>query len=300
MATILVTGSCGGVGSWAVDHFAEAGQEVVGVDRRLPSGTRENAAFKAADLTDYGETKQLVEAADPGAVVHLAAIPNPDHHAGSRVFENNVVSTYNVLDAAGAAGARIAWASSESCYGHAFAEEHWLPDAFPIDEETPTEPEDPYGLSKVVGEEIAARVARRYGVSAVSLRASWVNYPGAYETRAAREAFDPATAEPSGNFWSYVDVRDLIAAVEAAIDPAAPEPPVAGHEAVLVTAAENFVGRDTAAAIEAVHGDLPDDCDLDGDETAFDLGKAKRVLGWEPAHSWREAEGVDVDGPEFV
>jgi len=300
MATILVTGSCGGVGSWAVDHFAEAGHEVVGVDRRCPSGTRENAAFKATDLTDYGETKQLVEAADPDAVVHLAAIPNPDHHAGSRVFENNVVSTYNVLDAAGAAGARIAWASSESLYGTVFAEEYWLPDAFPIDEETPTEPEDPYGLSKVVGEEIAARVARRYGVSAVSLRASWVNYPGAYETRAAREGFDPATAEPSGNFWSYVDVRDLIAAVEAAIAPDAPEPPVAGHEAVLVTAAENFVGRDTAAAIEAVHGELPDDCDLGGDEAAFDLGKAKRVLGWEPEHSWREAEGIDVDGPEFV
>jgi len=300
MATILVTGSRGGVGSWTVDRFAEAGHEVVGVDRRLPPGTRENAAFKAADLTDYGETRQLVEAADPDAVVHLAAIPNPDHHAGSRVFENNVVSTYNVLDAAGAAGARIAWASSESLYGTVFAEEYWLPDAFPIDEETPTEPEDPYGLSKVVGEEIAARVARRYGVSAVSLRASWVNYPGAYETRAAREGFDPATAEPSGNFWSYVDVRDLIAAVEAAIAPDAPEPPVAGHEAVLVTAAENFVGRDTAAAIEAVHGELPDDCDLGGDEAAFDLGKAKRVLGWEPEHSWREAEGIDVDGPEFV
>lgn len=300
MATILVTGSCGGVGSWTVDHFAEAGHEVVGVDRRCPSGTRENVAFKTADLTDYGETKQLVEAADPDAVVHLAAIPNPDHHAGSRVFENNVVSTYNVLDAAGAAGARIAWASSESLYGTVFAEEYWLPDALPVDEETPTEPEDPYGLSKVVGEEIAARVARRYGVSAVSLRASWVNYPGAYETRAAREGFDPATAEPSGNFWSYVDVRDLIAAVEAAIAPDAPEPPVAGHEAVLVTAAENFVGRDTAAAIEAVHGELPDDCDLDGDEAAFDLGKAKRVLGWEPEHSWREAEGIDVDGPEFV
>ncbi|QKY16081.1 NAD(P)-dependent oxidoreductase [Halorubrum sp. CBA1229] len=297
MATILVTGSRGGVGSWTVDRFAEAGHEVVGVDRRLPPGTRENAAFKAADLTDYGETRQLVAAADPDAVVHLAAIPNPDHHAGSRVFENNVVSTYNVLDAAGAAGARIAWASSESLYGTVFAEEHWLPDAFPIDEETPTEPEDPYGLSKVVGEEIAARVARRYGVPAVSLRASWVNYPGAYETRPAREGFDPATADPSGNFWTYVDVRDLIDAIEAAIDP---ETAIEGHEAVLVTAAENFIGRDTAAAIEAVHGDLPDDCDLDGDEAAFDLGKAKRLLGWEPEHSWREAEGLDVDGPDFV
>ncbi|WP_200530323.1 NAD(P)-dependent oxidoreductase [Halorubrum sp. LN27] len=300
MATILVTGSCGGVGSWTVDHFADAGHEVVGVDRRTPPGTRENAAFKAADLTDYGETRQLVEAADPDAVVHLAAIPDPESHAGSRVFENNVVSTYNVLDAAGAVGARIAWASSESLYGTVFAEDDWLPDALPIDEATPTEPEDPYGLSKVVGEEVAARVARRYGVSAVSLRASWVTYPGSGETRTAREAFDPETAEPSGNCWSYVDVRDLVAAVEAAIAPDAPEPPIEGHEAVLVVAAENFLGRDTAAAIEAVRGELPDDCDLAGDESVFDCSKAKRLLGWEPAHSWREAEDADITGPSFL
>ena len=297
MATILVTGSCGGVGSWTVDHFADAGHEVVGVDRRTPPGIRENATFKAADLTDYGETKQLVEAAAPDAVVHLAAIPNPEHHAGSRVFENNVVSTYNVLDAAGAAGARIAWASSESLYGTVFAEHDWLPDAFPIDEETPTEPEDPYGLSKVVGEEIAARVARRYGVPAVSLRASWVNYPGDYKTHLAREKFAVDTADLSGNCWTYVDVRDLIAAIAAAIDP---ETDIDGHEAVLVTAAENFIGRDTADTIEAVHGSLPDECDLDGDEVVFDLGKAKRLLGWEPEHTWRETEGVDIEEPGFL
>jgi nucleoside-diphosphate-sugar epimerase len=300
MATILVTGSCGGVGSWTVEHFADAGHEVVGVDMRTPPGTRANVDFKAADLTDYGETRQLVEAAEPDAVVHLAAIPDPESHAGSRVFENNVVSTYNVLEAAGEVGARIAWASSESLYGTVFSENDWLPDALPIDETTPIEPEDPYGLSKVVGEETAARVARRYGVPAVSLRSSWVNYPGAYETRAAREGFDPETAEPSGNCWSYVDVRDLIAAAEAAIAPDAPEPPVEGHEAVLVAAAENFIGRDTAATIEAAYGERPDDCDLEGDESVFDCSKAERLLGWEPEHSWREAEDAAVAGPDFL
>ncbi|WP_123619501.1 NAD(P)-dependent oxidoreductase [Halorubrum sp. CSM-61] len=300
MATILVTGSRGGVGSRTVDHFADAGHDVVGVDLRTPPGTRENAGFKAADLTDYGETRQLIEAADPDAVVHLAAIPDPESHAGSRVFENNVVSTYNVLDAAGAVGARIAWASSESLYGTVFSDDEWLPDALPIDEETPTEPEDPYGLSKVVGEEVAARVARRYGVSAVSLRSSWVTYPGSEETRTARTEFDPETADLSGNCWSYVDVRDLIAAAEAAIAPDDTEPPIEGHEAVLVAAAENFLGRDTAATIEAVHGDLPDDCDVEGDASVFDCSKATRLLGWEPARSWREAEGEAVAEPAFL
>jgi len=295
VTSILVTGGLGGVGSWTVKHFAEQGHDVVGIDRRTPEKTRENVDFKIADLTDYGETRQLVEAADPDAVVHLAAIPNPESHAGSRVFENNVVSTYNVLDAAGAVGARVVHASSESLYGTVFSADEWLPDALPIDETTPTEPEDPYGLSKVVDEQVAARVARRYGVGAVSLRISWVTYPGEKRTRNAREGFDPETAELSGNGWSHIDVRDLVRAIEAAIDAE-----IDGHESVLVAAAENFLGRDTAATIEAVHGELPETCEIEGSECIFDLGKAKRVLGWEPEHSWRDAEDAAVDGPSFV
>ncbi|MYL16844.1 SDR family NAD(P)-dependent oxidoreductase [Halorubrum terrestre] len=293
MDTVLITGSAGGVGAWTVDALADADREVVAVDRRTPPNDerRDDVDYVAADLTDYGETRQVVDAAAPDAVVHLAAIPHPEDHAGSRVFANNVESAYNVFDAAGAAGARIVWASSESLYGTAFAADDWLPDSLPIDEETPTEPEDPYGLSKVVGEEVAAAAARRHGVPAVSLRLSWVTFPGDERRRAAREAFDPATAEPSGNCWSSVDVRDVVSAIEAAIDP---ETEIDGHEAVLIVAAENFLGRDTAATIEAVRGDRPADCDLDGDESVFDCSKAKRLLGWEPAHSWRDE--VETDG----
>ena len=299
MDTVLVTGSAGGVGAWTVDALADAGREVVAVDREAPPSDerRTDVDYRAADLTDYGETRQVVDAAAPDAVVHLAAIPHPEDHAGSRVFANNVESAYNVFDAAGAAGARIVWASSESLYGTVFADEDWLPDRLPIDEATPTEPEDPYGLSKVVGEEVAAAAARRHGVAAVSLRLSWVTYPGDERRREARETFDPATAEPSGNCWSYVDVRDVVSAIGAAIDP---ETAIEGHEAVLIVAAENFLGRDTAATIEAVRGELPAECDLDGDESVFDCSKAERLLGWEPKHSWRNAEANNGESPTSV
>ncbi|TKX59668.1 NAD(P)-dependent oxidoreductase, partial [Halorubrum sp. SP9] len=40
--------------------------------------------------------------------------------------------------------------------------------------------------------------------------------------------------------------------------------------------------------IEAAFGDLPADCDLDGDESVFDCTKAERLLGWGPEHSWRD------------
>ncbi|RLM60143.1 NAD(P)-dependent oxidoreductase, partial [Halorubrum sp. Atlit-26R] len=138
---------------------------------------------------------------------------------------------------------------------------------------------------------------RRHGVPAVSLRLSWVTFPGDERRREARETFDPATAEPSGNCWSSVDVRDVVSAIEAAIDP---ETEIHGHEAVLIVAAENFLGRDTAATIEAVHGDRPADCDLDGDESVFDCSKAERLLGWEPEHSWRDEEANNGENSTSV
>ena len=171
---------------------------------------------------------------------------------------------------------RIVSASSERCYSTVVADDARLLDRLPIDEETPTEPEDPYGLSKVVGEEVAAAAARRHGVPAVSLRFSWGTEPDDERRREARETFDPATATPSGNYRSYIDARDAVAAIETGLD--SPEP-IGGGGAFLIAAAENFLGRDTVAAIEAVRGERPPDCDHDGDESVFDWLKAERLLG---------------------
>lgn len=293
--SVVVTGATGGAASWIVDGLAEAGWNVVGVDLDRPGGDRENATFLAADLTDQGQAWELVQSVDPDAVVHFAAIPAMGIRPGTRTFENNVLSAYNALAAAGTVGARVVWASSESAYGTAFAEEPWLPEYLPLDEAHPLRPEDPYGASKVVGEEIARMVARRYGIDVASIRPSWINYPGRYETRAAREAFDPEHAEPSGNFWSYVDVRDVVSIVERAL-----EAEFDGHEAFLAAAKDNYLDRPTAEAIEAAFGDRPERCELVGDRSAMYSRKAADVLGWEPAHSWRTAETEDVPGPEFL
>ncbi len=81
------------------------------------------------------------------------------------------------------AGRNFVWASSESAYGLAFAEETPLPAYLPIDESHPTAPEDPYGTSKVAGEEVAKMVTRRDGVDVASIRPSWIQYPGEYNCR---------------------------------------------------------------------------------------------------------------------
>ncbi|TYL40419.1 NAD(P)-dependent oxidoreductase [Natronococcus pandeyae] len=292
---VVVTGATGGVGSWIVERFASEGHEVLGIDLERPAGERENADFLAADLTEQGQAWEAILAHEPDAVIHFAAIPRVGLEPGAETFLTNVSSTYHVLEAAGQAGADVVWASSESIYGSVFADEPWLPDYFPIDEAHPRRPEDPYATSKLVGEDVAAMAARKHGISVTSVRPSWVTYPGGERTAQARETFDPETADPNGNFWSYVDVRDVVSMVEAAL-----ETDRGGHETYLAVAAENYLGRPTAETIEAVFGDLPAECDLEGEESPFSTAKARTELGWEPEHSWQEAEDEAIAGPAFL
>lgn len=292
---VVVTGATGGIGSWIVDHLAGEGHEVLGVDLERPPGERKNAAFLAGDLTDQGTAWELIDTADPDAVVHCAGIPAMGIRSGGETFETNVLSTYHVLEAAGRANAEVVWTSSESTYGMPFAATPPLPEYLPIDEAHPKRPEDPYGTSKLVGELIAERTVRAFDVPVTSIRPSWVSYPGSRQLAEVREAFDAETAERSGNFWSYVDVRDLASLVDAAL--AADRE---GHEAYLAVAAENYLGRPTAETIEAVFGDLPADCALEGEESAFTTAKAREEFGWEPEHTWRETEQEPSRDPSFL
>lgn len=292
--TVIVTGGRGRSGRWICDHLAGE-YRVVCVDLDHPGWEipeRDSVTFRAVDVTDGGEVRDLFAEYDPDGVVHWAALPSPERHAGSRVFETNVGATYTVLDAAGRAGADIVWASSESAYGLAFAAETPLPAYLPIDESHPNAPEDPYGTSKVVGEEIAKMVARRDGVGVASIRASWIQYPGEYNCRDVAEG---DLSGGAGNCWSYVDVRDVASIVATAL-----AADFSGHEAVHAAAADNYVGRPTAELVEEQWGRLPAECQLDGDQSALSTVKADGLLDWKPEYGWRDAADEDVPEPNLL
>jgi nucleoside-diphosphate-sugar epimerase len=164
-----------------------------------------------------------------------------------------------------------------------------------VTEEHPPAPWNGYETSKLAGEAAAERVTNAFDVSIASIRPSWVQYPGRYETRSLRKPFDFESAGWFGNFWSYIDVRDLVSLVRAAL-----ESRFDGHEVFNAFAADNFLGVDTTDAIEAGYGELPDECDLSGDESAFSIEKAESMLGWKPRHSWKTGEEESVAGPAFV
>lgn len=297
METVIVTGGLGRSGRWIVDRLAGE-YEVVCVDLNHPgfeASPVDHVDFRAADLTDRGETYDLIDAVDPDAVVHWAAIPAPTRHAGGHVFETNVLAAYNVLTAAGRTDARVVQASSESAYGFAFADETPLPDELPITEEHPCRPEDPYGLGKVVAEDVAGTVVRKYGVSVASIRPSWIQQPGEYNCRSEELLTDLSGG--AGNCWSYVDARDVADLVAAAL-----ADPVNGHEGVHAAAADTYLDGSVVDACLEFWGETPDDCEIDpeSDASALSTAKAERLFGWTPSHSWRDAATADVDAPALT
>jgi len=287
--SVTVTGGCGRLGSRTVRALADCGHDVVAVDRVAPDVERENVVFRAVDLTSEDSARRVVREAESDIVVHLGAIPSPE--SGPNVYENNSISTYYVLDEAGKAGADVVQASSESAYGFPFAASPRLPEYLPIDETHPMQPEDPYGTSKVVAEELGRAASRRYDVSVTSLRFSNIMYPGNYTVLEGRDDLPNGV----GNFWCYVDGRDCVSAISRAI-----EAEIDGHEAYNVAAAENYLGRPTVEAFEEFFGEVPELRDLDGEDSALSIEKAEAQLGWEPEHTWREAAEEPFEEPPFA
>ena len=287
---IVVTGGCGATGSWIVDRLADS-HEITCLDREAPTDPRSDIDYRTVDLTDAGAVFDIVTEVDPDAVVHWAAIPVAGQHPGVDLYRNNTLAAHAVLSAAGRVGARVVQASSDGAYGFFFAEETPLPESLPVTEEHPLRPEDPYGLSKVVTEEVGKTVARREGVPVLSLRPTWIQEPGVYPCRDSSYVDDLAAG--AGNFWSYVDVRDVVDMVEAAL-----AADVTGHEAFNCAGPDNALGRPLRELVAEFYGDLPADCTVEGDAAAYDTTKARDLLSWEPTRSWREAADETVPAPQ--
>ncbi|WP_459193593.1 NAD-dependent epimerase/dehydratase family protein [Halosimplex sp. J119] len=288
---IVVTGGRGESGRWVLDRLA-ADHAVTCLDRDHPGAAgHPDVAYRAVDLTDTGSVFDTLTALDPDAVVHWAAIPVADTHPGVDVYRNNTLAAHSVLSAVGRIGARVVQASSDGAYGFFFAEQTPVPDELPITESHALRPEDDYGLSKVVTEEIGKTIARRDGVSVASIRPSWIQTPGEYPCRA--EGYVEDLSAGAGNYWSYVDARDVADMVAAAL--------VAdfdGHEAFNCVGPDNAMGSPLAELMEEYYGAVPDDCTVEGDASAYSTAKAERLLDWKPTRSWRDAADADVPVPD--
>jgi nucleoside-diphosphate-sugar epimerase len=289
---VLVTGAHGKVGRALVPALMRAGHDVRASDIARPTWDRLDDPRQAedywqVDLTDAGSVDALVRGCD--AVVHTAAIPQPFHHAPPVVFENNLLSTFNVLEAAIAAGVgRVVNFSSETAPGFIFAYRPFEPVYLPIDEEHPVRPQDPYATAKWFTELLMERAPERADIAAISIRPSWVQDVGSYERNLGPIVRDPSVLV--GNFCSYVDVYDLCEATVLAVESGLP-----GHEVLYIASPDTIGGHPLEEIVRRHHGATAVELRplARADASAIDCSKARRLLGWEPTRSWRDYLGED-------
>jgi nucleoside-diphosphate-sugar epimerase len=283
---VAVTGGSGKLGRAVVAELLDHGWEVHNLDQAPPPGhARSRSAFTRVELTDYGQVVEALTGIDDrhrglDAVVHLAAIPGPGVAGNAETFANNIRCSYNVFAAARLAGIRnMVWASSETVLGLPF---ETPPPYIPVDEEYAARPETSYSLAKHLDEQMAAQFARwDPQLKIIGLRFSNVMEPHDY---AAFPGFDADPSLRKWNLWSYIDARDGAQAVRRAL--AYPNP---GFEVFIIANADTVMATRTSASLAAeVYPDVPVLRDLGEHETLLSIDKARRVLGYEPQHSWRD------------
>lgn len=281
MKKIVVTGSSGKAGRATVTDLSAHAYEVTGVDINPVAGELEAAAFLRADLTDLGQVYEVLKGAD--AVVHMANIPAPDLFPPARTFTENVAMNYNVFTAAVALGLeRVVWASSETTLGLPF---DTPPRYAPVDEAHFPLPESSYALSKVVSEELAAQFNRWSGVPFVGLRFSNILNPSIYKDF-PQSCWQDATAR-KWNLWGYIDGRDVAQSCRRGL-----EAEIEGAENFIIAADDTVMNRPSKALMAEVFPGVSVADDLEEYGTLLSNQKAKRLLKFQPEHSWRDV----IDG----
>jgi len=279
---VVVTGGSGKLGRAVVSELLDNDYEVVNLDRVPSKDPR--AAFTRIDFTDFGETVQALTAIDSryervDGLVHLAAIPGPGMAPNATILANNVISSYNVFAAAHAAGVKtIVWASSESLLGLPF---DVPPPYIPVDEDYPVRPESAYSLGKALDEEMARHFCRwDPELKMIGLRFSNVMEPADY---AAFPSYNADLGLRKWNLWGYIDARDGAQAVRRAL-----ELKTTGMDVFIIAAADTVMSRPNDELIAATFPDVPLKRPVGSHETLVSIDRARRVLGYEPRHSWRD------------
>ncbi len=283
MARVIVTGGSGKVGRACIADLLEHGYDVANIDAVAPA--RELCPFVAADLADFGQALEVLSEVDDrfsgvDAVVHLAAIPAPGRHTNAVIFKNNMLSTYNVFEAARRLGIKdVIWASSETVLGLPF---DTPPPYAPVDEDYVGRPESAYSLSKFLGEEMAKQFVRwDPELKIIGLRFSNVMEPEDY---VRFPGFDADARIRKWNLWAYIDARDAAQAIRKAL-----EAQITGAEVFIIANADGVMSRPNAELMAEVFPGVTLKPGTGPNETLLSIEKARRMLGYEPEHSWRDA-----------
>ena len=274
---IAVTGSTGFLGRQVAVGLRSAGHEVRGLDNR--SGT-DGATDRVVDLRDPAATRASLEGCE--AIVHLAGYPRAGEHDPHDVFTTNTGIVFAVVQAALDLNiGLLVNISSLSALGYPFYVRPITPEYLPIDEDAGTTPQDAYGLSKAVGEDIVTAAVLQSGgaLAAVSLRMPWLQSPESFW----RDI--PGTVDSDmglRNLWGYLDTRDAADAVAAVFGR-----DNVGHTRLFVAADDTFSEKETGQLIAQSLPGVELRHPLTGNSSLISTAAARDYLGFRPQYSWR-------------
>lgn len=303
--SILVLGGAGYIGSHAVDQLINKNYEVIVVDN-LQTGHKqavhEQAVFYQGDIRDKAFMQDIFTKESIDGVIHFAASSLVGESVEKPLiyFNNNVYGTQVVLEVMAEFGVKqIVFSSTAATYGE--------PKAMPIVETMPTNPENPYGESKLMMEKMMKWCDQAYGMRYVALR--YFNVAGAKADASIGEDHDPEThlvpiilqaalgqREYLGIYGDdydtadgtcirdYVYIEDLIAAHIAAL-----EYLQNGNESNIFNLGSNngySVKEMLEAAREVTGKEIPAKIlprrTGDPSKLVASSEKAKEILGWQP------------------
>ncbi|MBI2762148.1 MAG: UDP-glucose 4-epimerase GalE [Chloroflexi bacterium] len=306
---ILVTGGAGYVGSVSVERLVEAGHDVTVLDN-LATGHAESvpdgATLVQGSFADPDTIADVLAHSRIEAVLHCAAksLVAESMSDPAAYYRTNVVGGVILLDAMGRLDVRrIVFSSTAAVYG--------VPESWPIREDAPTRPINPYGATKLAFEGAMAGYGAAYGLRSVSLR--YFNVAGASNRNGevhdpethlipnvlvAMEAGRPLTLfgsdypTPDGTpIRDYIHVLDLADAHLAALEATASDDPRTDAPLVCnLGSGGGFSVRQVLAAAHEVTGKpVPHTVGPrrvgDPPVLVASIDRAARILDWRPRHS---------------
>jgi len=283
----LVTGGAGFIGSNLVDKLIKNGHQVVVLDNLSAGNSSKNLdhiknkiEFVNIDVSSSQEAiNKYFNKVD--WVFHMAGLADmlPSIMEPNKYFKANVIGTLNVLNASKKYKVKkFLYAASASCYG--------TPSKYPTDEKSKIDPQNPYALTKFLGEQLVINWAKVYSMFNVSLRFFNAYGPrssikGAYGSvfnifLAQKLAGKPLTIVGDGNQTrDFIHVFDLVDATIKAVEKGKSGEVynVGSGREVSINFIANLIGGDKFFVQKRLG---------ETDRSLADISKIKKELNWRP------------------
>lgn len=302
---VIVTGGGGYIGSFMVKALCDRGEEVFVIDnfqRGYKDAVDSRAQIFQGDLLDKNFVESTLATVSPESIVHFAGLISVGESMKfpGLYLESNIMGALNLIEYIKSKNVKFIFSSTAAVYGN--------PTKIPIPEDHLKNPTSPYGVSKLMVEDILKWYSQLFGLSVTVLR--YFNASGAALDGSMGERHNPEThiipnairslrfgkqfslfgvdyATPDGTcVRDYIHVLDLVEAHLLALDKMKPSK----MSIYNVGTGKGFSNKQVVQTVEDVSGKMMEVVTRerrsgDPDELVADPALIKSELGFEPQHS---------------